>query len=97
MLDITNPEIHLRISGDGRNVGRKVKQVMITCSIFNDIDKLHQPENHYTITLYPGIEKYETLKTVLRSAGYLTRDSRQVERKKVGKHGARAGTQYSKR
>jgi hypothetical protein len=40
VLDITNPEIHLRISGDGRNVGRKVKQVMITCSILNDIDNL---------------------------------------------------------
>ena len=25
VLDVTNPEIHLRISGDGRNVGQKVK------------------------------------------------------------------------
>lgn len=35
--------------------------------------------------------------STLREAGYLTRDSREVERKKVGKRKARRGTQYSKR
>lgn len=34
---------------------------------------------------------------LLRTAGLLTRDSRVVERKKVGRHKARRGTQYSKR
>lgn len=34
---------------------------------------------------------------VLRKAGFVTRDSRIVERKKVGLHKARKGTQYSKR
>ncbi len=38
-----------------------------------------------------------TLRKVLRQAGHLTRDPREVERKKVGKHKARKGTQYSKR
>jgi small subunit ribosomal protein S9 len=38
-----------------------------------------------------------TLRKILRRAGYLTRDARQVERKKVGRHKARKGTQYSKR
>ena len=38
-----------------------------------------------------------SLRKVLRRAGYLTRDARKVERKKVGLHGARKGTQYSKR
>lgn len=33
----------------------------------------------------------------LRRAGLLTRDARIVERKKVGRHKARKGTQYSKR
>ncbi len=33
----------------------------------------------------------------LREAGYLTRDSRMKERKKPGLHGARRGTQFSKR
>jgi len=38
-----------------------------------------------------------TIRKILRKAGYLTRDAREVERKKVGKHKARKGTQYSKR
>ncbi len=37
------------------------------------------------------------LRTVLKKAGMLTRDSRMVERKKYGKHGARRSTQFSKR
>lgn len=38
-----------------------------------------------------------TLRAVLKKAGFLTRDSRMVERKKYGKHGARRSTQFSKR
>lgn len=38
-----------------------------------------------------------SLHKILRAAGLLTRDSRVVERKKVGRHKARRGTQYSKR
>lgn len=34
---------------------------------------------------------------MLRQAGFVTRDPRMVERKKVGRHKARKGTQYSKR
>lgn len=34
---------------------------------------------------------------ILRKAGYVTRDPRAVERKKVGRHKARKGTQFSKR
>jgi small subunit ribosomal protein S9 len=37
------------------------------------------------------------IKVSLRKAGYMTRDAREVERKKVGRHKARKGTQYSKR
>ncbi|WP_290651947.1 30S ribosomal protein S9 [Aquisalimonas sp.] len=39
----------------------------------------------------------EDLRGVLRKAGFVTRDSRMVERKKVGLHKARRATQYSKR
>jgi len=39
----------------------------------------------------------ETLRPVLRKAGYVTRDAREVERKKVGFHKARRRPQYSKR
>ncbi|MBN8489317.1 30S ribosomal protein S9 [Ideonella sp. 4Y11] len=37
------------------------------------------------------------LKPVLSHAGYVTRDAREVERKKVGLHGARRRKQFSKR
>lgn len=39
----------------------------------------------------------ETLKKALREAGFLTRDSRMVERKKYGKRKARRSPQFSKR
>ena len=39
----------------------------------------------------------ETLRKQLRDAGYVTRDAREVERKKVGLRKARRGTQFSKR
>ena len=39
----------------------------------------------------------ETLRKALRQAGFLTRDAREVERKKVGRRKARRGPQYSKR
>ncbi|MBF0429579.1 MAG: 30S ribosomal protein S9 [Magnetococcales bacterium] len=37
------------------------------------------------------------LRAVLKKGGFLTRDSRAVERKKFGHHKARKSTQYSKR
>jgi small subunit ribosomal protein S9 len=43
------------------------------------------------------IEHDETLRPALRQAGFVTRDSREVERKKVGLHKARKRPQYSKR
>lgn len=43
------------------------------------------------------IEYDETLRKALRAAGYVTRDAREVERKKVGFRKARRGTQFSKR
>jgi small subunit ribosomal protein S9 len=39
----------------------------------------------------------EELRPALRAAGYVTRDARVVERKKVGLHKARKRPQYSKR
>lgn len=43
------------------------------------------------------IEFNEDNRKPLRKAGYVTRDAREVERKKVGLHKARKATQYSKR
>ncbi|MFL2546041.1 MAG: 30S ribosomal protein S9 [Candidatus Rariloculaceae bacterium] len=39
----------------------------------------------------------ESLRLPLRKAGFVTRDAREVERKKVGLRKARRATQYSKR
>ena len=45
-----------------------------------------------------ALMKYdETLRSPLRQAGFVTRDAREVERKKVGRRKARRGPQYSKR
>jgi len=38
-----------------------------------------------------------SLKSALSAAGFVTRDAREVERKKVGLHGARRRKQFSKR
>ena len=43
------------------------------------------------------IEYDENLRKPLRQAGFVTRDAREVERKKVGRRKARRGPQYSKR
>ena len=43
------------------------------------------------------IDYDETLRSALRKAGYVTRDAREVERKKVGLRKARKRPQYSKR
>ncbi len=43
------------------------------------------------------VEFDETLRSPLRKAGFMTRDARMVERKKVGLHKARKRPQYSKR
>ncbi|MES2886477.1 MAG: 30S ribosomal protein S9 [Pseudomonadota bacterium] len=43
------------------------------------------------------IDYDEALKPDLKRAGFVTRDAREVERKKVGLHGARRRKQFSKR
>ena len=43
------------------------------------------------------VEYDEGLRSPLRRAGFMTRDAREVERKKVGLHKARRATQFSKR
>ncbi len=43
------------------------------------------------------MEHDESLRKPLRQAGFVTRDAREVERKKVGRRKARRGPQYSKR
>lgn len=65
ILDTNDPIIHLRISGDGRNVGRKIKHVMVTIAILNDIQNIYKPDYHYTVVLFPGVEKYELFEVIM--------------------------------
>ncbi|GES94039.1 hypothetical protein GLOIN_2v1482032 [Rhizophagus clarus] len=65
VLNATCSIINLRISGDGRNVGRKVKQVMVMCTILDDRKNLHFPNKHFTTVLYPGNEDYDSLKNAM--------------------------------
>ncbi len=65
VINPDNPIINLRISGDGRNVGHKVKHVIITCTILDDIVNLYKADYHYTIILYPGTENYELLQRMI--------------------------------
>jgi len=65
VINPDNPIINLRISGDGRNVGRKVKHVIITCTILDDIVNLYKANYHYTIILYPGTENYKLLQRMI--------------------------------
>ncbi len=44
-----------------------------------------------------GVVSMDSMRRKLRTRNLLTRDSRRVERKKVGLHKARRATQYSKR
>ena len=38
---------------------------MVTFAIMNNKDYLKKPSSHYTVVLYPGVENYDILKTVL--------------------------------
>ena len=60
---LTNQDSTIHI--DGRNVGHKVKHVMVTFAILNSNINIYQPDNHYTLVLYPGTENYESLKVSL--------------------------------
>ncbi|CAG8838282.1 14475_t:CDS:2, partial [Gigaspora margarita] len=51
---------------DGCNVSRKIKHVMITCTMLDDIPNIHKADSHNTVILYPGAENYEMLQQVMK-------------------------------
>ncbi|CAG8838442.1 13367_t:CDS:1, partial [Cetraspora pellucida] len=67
IIKIDLPIIHIRISGNSRNVGKKVKHVMFTFTILNNLKNIFKPNNHHTLILYPGIENYESLEVALNT------------------------------
>jgi small subunit ribosomal protein S9 len=91
----------------GRETGRMiVRQPLEVAQLANKFDVSVQVEGG-GITGQAGAIRHgitraliaydEALRKPLRQAGFVTRDAREVERKKVGRRKARRGTQYSKR
>ena len=91
--------------------GREVAR-MIVRQPFEIVDMVEKFDLHITVAgggnfgqagaIRHGIARAlvqydENLRPSLRKAGFLTRDARQVERKKVGLHKARKRPQFSKR
>lgn len=65
IINLIDNNLHIRISGDGRNVGRKIKHEMITFAFLNNSENIMKPDNHYTLVLYSGKEDYNSLLTSL--------------------------------
>ncbi|HZF26259.1 MAG TPA: 30S ribosomal protein S9 [Steroidobacteraceae bacterium] len=91
----------------GRETGRMiVRQPLELAQVANRFDVSAQVEGG-GITGQAGAIRHgitraliafdETLRKPLRQAGFVTRDAREVERKKVGRRKARRRPQYSKR
>ncbi|CAJ0759547.1 558_t:CDS:2, partial [Entrophospora sp. SA101] len=49
ILSSLHPIINFCISGDDRNVGHKIKHVMITTAILDDKEHLSYPDYHYAM------------------------------------------------
>ncbi|RIB11248.1 hypothetical protein C2G38_2262102 [Gigaspora rosea] len=56
ILKCDDPVVYLQISGDSRNVGCKIKHVIVTIMILNDIEHHHESDFHYTTVLYPELK-----------------------------------------
>ncbi|GES84505.1 hypothetical protein GLOIN_2v1847779 [Rhizophagus clarus] len=63
-------KINIKLSGDGRNVGRKQKHVMLTMCILNEEEAVLSPAHQYSICLYLGKESYNSLSTVSAKFSY---------------------------
>ena len=91
----------------GREVAQMlVKQPLELCNLINkvDIDAKVKGGGSFgqagaiRLGIARALVEYdETLKPILKKEGFLTRDSRKVERKKVGLRKARKAPQFSKR
>lgn len=91
--------------------GRETSR-MVVCQPLNQVDMLHKFDLYITVTgggisgqsgairhgITRALMQYDaTLRPELRKAGFVTRDAREVERKKVGLRKARRRPQFSKR
>lgn len=85
-------DFYITVSGGGGSGQAGAVRHGITRALIkydeNGVVKAENEESTSTVT---------TFRRLLRAAGLVTRDARAVERKKVGRHGARKRPQYSKR
>jgi small subunit ribosomal protein S9 len=87
----------------GRETARMiVRQPLVLVGLEDKLDVETTVRNGQAGAIRHGITRAlmdydETLRSRLRGAGYVTRDAREVERKKYGLHKARKRPQYSKR
>ena len=91
----------------GRETGRMiVRQPLETVDMLNQFDfnitvaggGISGQAGAIRLGITRALMEYdETLRKPLRQAGFVTRDAREVERKKIGLHKARKRPQYSKR
>ena len=59
--------IKVKVAGDGRNVGRKRKHVMVVFCVFKEGAMVLRPSSQYTLNLIVGSEDYELMKKALAS------------------------------
>jgi hypothetical protein len=69
----------IRVAGDGRNVGRKVKHVLVTFCLMNGMKKVMSSNEQYTVALLVGSEGHKLLQDSLQD--FL------AELTRLGKHG----------
>lgn len=91
-------DFYITVSGGGGSGQAGAVRHGITRALIkydeNDVVKAEDEESTGSGS---GTGTVTTFRRLLRAAGLVTRDARAVERKKVGRHGARKRPQYSKR
>lgn len=87
LLDVANKyDLYITVTGGGTTGQAGAIRLGITRALIQEDEQAGSD----------GLAPTST-RRVLRKAGFVTRDAREVERKKVGLHKARRATQYSKR
>lgn len=94
LLDVNkNFDLYITVKGGGSSGQAGAVRHGITRALINYDTKTTVPSAAAT----ESESEVSTYKSVLRKAGFVTRDARKVERKKVGLRKARKAVQFSKR
>ena len=55
-------KIRIKISGDGRNVGKKKKQILVCFCVLNSKEEVLKPDHQIVVAIIVGTEDYDLLK-----------------------------------